>query len=77
MHHIQPKIFLINNHLLAKMFFFPGKIQSVHFPTVNNISKFRRQQSSAGVDGLSCIYSKLLLAFIVLNNWFNKIYFDC
>ena len=54
-HQIQKKI--LYNHLLAeknilKIF---GKIQSVQFPTANNISKIhenRRQKSASGVAGL-------------------------
>ena len=56
-HQVQKKIFFLYNHLLAeknilKIF---GKIQSVQFPTANNISKIhenRRQKSASGSAGL-------------------------
>ena len=43
----KPKVFLLNNHLLAeKIFFFFGKIQSVNFPTVNkNIHISRKSET--------------------------------
>ena len=54
----KPKRFFLNVHLLAEknILNILGKIQSVNFSTVNNISKFYenlRQKSSAGVGGLT------------------------
>ena len=54
----KPKRFFLNVHLLAEknILNILGKIQSVNFPTVNNISKFYenlRQKSSASVGGLT------------------------
>ena len=56
-HQIQKKIFFLYNNLLAeiKKFKIFGKIQSVQFPTANNISKVhenRRQKSASGVAGI-------------------------
>ena len=58
---LKPKVFFRNIHFLAEknILIFFGKMQSVNFPTVNNISKFhenRRQKSFAGVGGLKTLH---------------------
>ena len=61
---MEKKIFFPYKHLLAEKNILNifGKIQSVQFPTANNISKIhenRRQKSASGAGGLHLITQKI------------------
>ena len=67
------KIFLLYNHLLAEknILTFFGKIQSVQFPTANNISKIHENRKKV----LQALLGKrgLILIIIIINRLFWKL----